>query len=298
MVPNTEALAHALSSLMQKGGWLVGPLGGMALLYLLQDRLVFNPVQTPPAVYRASNAHRVRAITLSMDDGNQLRGWWLRPNRSTPSPAPAVVYFGGRSEEVSWISKNLAALSGVHALFVNYRGYGRSQGFPSERALLADGLMLYDWIGSRLEVDPHRVGLIGRSLGTGVAAYVASQRPAAAVVLITPYDSVVEIARRRFPYCATQLLLRHRFDALRFARKARAPALVLLAESDSVIPRQHALLLIEAWAGTKQVLVIPHTTHADIQEHPESWKAISNFLEEQFKLQEPERRTEYNHDTA
>jgi uncharacterized protein len=288
LLPDSEALANGLSAFMQKGGWLVAPLGGMALLYLLQDKLVFNPVNTPAALHRAGAGHRARAVTLSMPDANRLRGWWLRANRATPSLAPALVYFGGRSEEVSWVSARLAALHGVHSLFLNYRGYGGSQGRPSERALLADALMIYDWISSQPGVDAHRVGLIGRSLGSGIAAYVASERPAAAVVLVTPYDSVVEIARRRFPYCATQLLLKHRFDALGFARRARAPALVLLAEFDTVIPKRHALQLIEAWAGKKEVVLIPNTNHCDVQEHPHSWQAIAHFVSDQFKLQQPQ----------
>ena len=291
LLPDPEALANGLSALMQKGGWLIAPLGGMALLYLLQDKLVFNPVNTPASLYRASGGHRGRAVTLSMHDGNRLRGWWLRPHRETPTLAPALVYFGGRSEEVSWISARLAALRGVHSLFLNYRGYGGSQGRPSERAVLADALTLYDWISSRPGVDPHRVGLIGRSLGSGIAAYVASERPAAAVVLITPYDSVVEIARCRFPYCATQILLKHRFDALGFARRARAPALVLLAEVDTVIPKHHALHLIEAWAGKKEVVLIQNTNHCDVQEHVHSWQAIAEFLTQQFNLEQPERAT-------
>jgi homoserine O-acetyltransferase len=141
-------------------------------------------------------------------------------------------------------------------LFLNYRGYGDSQGKPSERNLLADALELYDWISAQSGVLAQRVVVIGRSLGTGIAAYVACQRPAAAAILITPYDSIVEIARRRFPYCAAQLLLKHRFDALRFASLAKAPALVLLAEHDSVIPKHHAMRLLDAWAGPKQVATI------------------------------------------
>jgi len=284
LLPDSEAFAIWLSAFMQKGGWLIAPLGGMALLYLLQDKLVFNPVSTPVSLYRASAQHRARAVTLSMHDGNRLRGWWLRPKRVTPSLAPALVYFGGRSEEVSWVSARLAALRGVHSLFLNYRGYGGSQGRPSERALLADALTVYDWISAQPGVDPLRVGLIGRSLGSGIATYVASERPAAAVVLVTPYDSVAEIARHRFPYCATQYLLKHRFNAIEFARRARAPALILLAEFDTVIPEHHALRLIDAWAGQKEVILIQNTNHSDIQEHLHSWQAIADFLTQQFNL--------------
>jgi pimeloyl-ACP methyl ester carboxylesterase len=279
-----EVLAKTISAAMQKGGWLLGPLGGMALIYLLQDRLVFNPVNTPAAVYRGSQSHRLRALTLTMPDGIRLRGWWLRPHRATPGTAPAVVYFGGRSEEVSWISRRLGQLIGMHAFFVNYRGYGESQGRPSERALFADALGIYDWIGAQPQVDPDQVAVIGRSLGSGVAAYLAAERPVGGVILITPYDSLVEIACRRFPYCGARLLLKHRFEALRLARRTRAPALILLAESDTVIPKRHAVLLIEAWGGHKEVLMIPTTNHCDIQEHPASWCAIRNFLAARFNL--------------
>jgi len=254
----------------------------MAMLYLLQDKLVFNPVNTPPSVYRAGNGHRARAVTLTMRDGTRVRGWWMRPHRATPNSCPALIYFGGRSEEVSWVSGPCSGLGGLHAVFMNYRGYGNSQGKPSEASLLADALELYDWIGSQPGVHAQQVVVIGRSLGTGIAAYVASQRPVAAAILITPYDSIVEIARRRFPYCAAQFLLKHRFDALRFASLATAPALVLLAEHDTVIPKHHAMRLVEAWGGQKQVTTIAATDHCDVQAHQVSWKAIAAFLKQQF----------------
>jgi pimeloyl-ACP methyl ester carboxylesterase len=90
----------------------------------------------------------------------------------------------------------------------------------------------------------------------------------------------VEIARRRFPYCAAQLLLKHRFDALRFASLAKAPALVLLAEHDSVIPKNHAMRLVDAWSGPKQAITIAATDHCDVQAHPMSWQVIAAFLKE------------------
>ncbi len=104
------------------------------------------------------------------------------------------------------------------------------------------------------------------------------------MVLITPYDSVAEIARQRFPYCATQFLLKHRFDALHFAQRASAPALVVLAEVDTVIPKHHALHLIQAWAGQKQVIVIQNTNHCDVQEHAHTWQAITDFVTRQFNV--------------
>jgi len=254
------------------------PLGGSVMLYLLQDRLLFNPGRTPAVTSACGPDHRKRAVTLRMRDGTKLRGWWMRPDRQAPSAAPAIIYFGGRSEEVSWVAPYAAALSGMHVLFVNYRGYGNSDGHPSERALFSDALELYDWLGSQPGVHAERMAVIGRSLGSGVAAYVAARRRVAAAVLMTPYDSILEIARRRYPWAPVRLLLRHRFEAVRFAGTTRSPVLVLLAEHDEVIPYEHTLRLINAWAGEKQVLVIPGSDHCDIQEKLRSWSAVREFL--------------------
>ena len=271
-------IAQLISAFVCKGGWLTAPLGGAALLYLMQDKLVFNPVRTVPVVHRASTNHKTRAVTLTMQDGTALRGWLLRPSQPAPLRAPALLYFGGRSEEVSWVSQQFAQLCGFHSLFVNYRGYGDSQGQPSEGKLLADGLELFDWLSQQPGVDPARVSVIGRSLGTGVAAYVAAHRPVAAAVLITPYDSMVELARHRFPYCAAQLLLKHRFESVRFASLTRAPALILLAQNDDVVPQDHAVRFINAWAGMKRIKTIKGSGHCDIQANPASWNAIRRFL--------------------
>jgi pimeloyl-ACP methyl ester carboxylesterase len=282
LLAETADLAEMVSAFVTKGGWITAPLGGALLLYLMQDRLVFNPVRTAPTLFRSGTTHRARAVSISMSDGIRLQGWWLRPNGPCDGPKPAVIYFGGRSEEVSWVSGQLCSLTGVHALFVNYRGYGRSQGSPTEATLLQDALELYDWIGARPGVDPRRIAVIGRSLGSGVAAYVAAHRPAAAAVLITPYDSIVEIARRKFPYCAARILLRHRFESVRFAKGAKVPALVLLAQDDDVVPREHALRLIAAWCGEKWVETIAGTGHCDIQLHAHTWQAAYSFLFRHF----------------
>jgi uncharacterized protein len=274
----TADLAQWLSNFVIKGGWIAAPLGGALLLYLLQDKLVFNPVRTPPTAFRSEPSHRMRAVTLTMADNVSLQGWWIRSDGEASGIRPAVIYFGGRSEEVSWVSEQLSALCGMHALCINYRGYGSSQGKPTEDGILADALRLYDWVSLQPGVDAQRIAVIGRSLGSGVAAYLAAQRPAAAAVLITPYDSMVEIARRRFPYCAARLLLRHRFESVRFARQAKAPVLVLLAQNDEVVPLEHALRLIAAWSGGKQVETVEGTDHCDIQLHRGTWQAVGEFF--------------------
>jgi uncharacterized protein len=271
-------ITSRLAAAFKLGGVLALPVGGTALLYFLQDRLVFNPVRTPAVTRPAGSDHRRRAVTLRMRDGTRIRGWWHRPGLASPAPAPAVLYFGGRSEEVSWLTEVSSSFAGAHVLAVNYRGYGNSEGRPTEAALFSDALELYDWLAVQPGVDASRVAVVGRSLGTGVAAFVAARRSVAAAVLITPYDSILAIARRRFPWSPVRFLLRHHFDSVGFAGATRTPVLVLMAERDHVVPHEHSLRLIDAWAGEKQVVHIPGSDHFDIQLNAHSWRAVRKFL--------------------
>ena len=280
---DTGLIPHAWSNRLRRalklGGPLALPVAWMGLLYFLQHRLVFNPARVPSIGAPVASSHRKRAVVLSMRDGTRLRGWWYRPERDCAAPAAGVIYFGGRNEEVSWISRVVSYFEGAHLLAINYRGYGDSEGRASETALCADALELCDWLKSRPGVDPTRVAVVGRSLGTGVAAFVAAHRQLAAAVLITPYDSILEVARRRFPFVPLRFLLRYPFESVRFARAARAPLLALLSERDCVVPHAHTYRLLEAWQGDKQSLCITGSDHWDVQLNPESWRAVREFLD-------------------
>ena len=161
-------MAHAWSNRLRAALKVAGPLAlpaaGIAVLYCLQDRLVFNPARTPSTGKPVAPSHRKRAVVLPMRDGTRLRGWWYRPQRDCAAPAAGVIYFGGRNEEVSWVSGVVSYFEGVHLLAVNYRGYGASEGRASELALSADALELCDWLKSRPGVNPARVAVVGRSL--------------------------------------------------------------------------------------------------------------------------------------
>jgi hypothetical protein len=116
-----EECSNRLAVALKIAGSLALPVGATALLYLLQDRLVFNPARTPPTTGSLALSHKKRAVTLHMRDGTRLRGWWHRPSNSS-GPAPGVIYFGGRNEEVSWVTAVSSCLGGAHLLAVNYRG--------------------------------------------------------------------------------------------------------------------------------------------------------------------------------
>jgi pimeloyl-ACP methyl ester carboxylesterase len=116
---------------------------------------------------------------------------------------------------------------------LHYRGFGGSSGKPTQNALFSDALALFD------QVHTHHpnIDVIGRSLGTGVATYLASQRPITRLVLVTPFDSLQEIAASQFPYVPVRWFLQDKFESWRYAPNITAPTLIIAAENDEVIPR-------------------------------------------------------------
>ena len=181
-----------------------------ALMYFGQRSQIYFPV-------RESDPPGASAIRLATDDGIDLKIWVV------PRPGPrALVYFGGNAEDVAGNLPAFASAFPAHSLYlVNYRGYGGSTGSPSEAGLLADATAIYDHLSGR---HPE-ISVIGRSLGSGVAVHLASVRDVHRLVLVTPFDSLVNVAREHFRYLPVGWLMRDRYEsASRVARGPRADA--------------------------------------------------------------------------
>lgn len=258
-------------------------IGFPLLIYLAQDKLLFFP-QRPDDARRDAIARRfpqVKSVSIDAGDGTRLHAWQALP--AGGAAAPLVIYFGGNAEEVSWILEDVGdpasgVTPGVGWLLVDYRGYGSSGGTPSETALVADALSWYDHALREREVNPQRIYAFGRSLGSGVAVQLAAQRALRGVVLVTPFDSLVAVARRYYPYLPVDWMLKHRFESDARAASIDTPLLALLAGSDRVIPPLHGERLIAAWRGPKREVRIAGAAHNDIQESGEYWKSIRAFL--------------------
>lgn len=245
-------------------------------LYLLQDLLVFHPVTlTVPESEAVAKAHPdAIETTLKTIDGNVLRGWL-----HNPEPRKGIIiYFQGNAEEISYVMDQPPYPDGWGAALYNYRGYGLSEGKPSQAALESDALEIYDQTASRHPELAGRIGVMGRSLGCGPAVYLARHRPVAFAILTTPYDSVLSVARERYPVFPVSLILKHRFSADLDAPFVKSPALALVAEKDTVITPAHASALAEAWGGTIETVTISGATHNGIDSTPGYREAIETFL--------------------
>jgi len=224
-----------------------------AALFLLQRSLLYFP--TPDTNRRGASVIALPGLAERILVSTQ------------PSAGPdALLYFGGNAEDVAFNMPDLRAAFPRHALYLlHYRGYGGSAGSPSETALVADALILYEHVRA---AHPSIV-LIGRSLGSGIAVRVASLRPVARLILVTPFDSIQDIATRAFPYLPVRLLLLDKYESWRYAPQVTAPTLIVAAEHDEVIPRASTeLLRMRFRKDLVQYAVVPGAGHNNIDYLP------------------------------
>jgi len=249
-------------------------------LYFVQDRLVFfrqplDPGRRDSVLQRFPN---VEEVNLVAEDGTQLHGFLAKPPAVAGAKFPLVIYFGGNAEEASWLLEESERPQNWAWLMVNYRGYGWSGGSPGEKAMAEDARRIYDWTRSRSDVEHSRIVALGRSLGSGVAVRLASERVLAGMVLATPFDNLESVAKRHYPFAPVSLLLRHRFDSLELAPRIGVPMLCIVAERDSIIPAEHARRLFAAWQGDKRLVSIANAGHNDVSASPVFWREIGYFL--------------------
>lgn len=248
-----------------------------AFLYFEQDRVLFHPLPNDRALVERWAPHRVE-----IPSGNHaLEGWWANNSASTSNLV--AIYFGGNAEDVLFTASTVERFDVSRMLVVNYRGYGRSPGTPSQDALYEDALAIYDYVIAS-GVAPSNIVVMGRSLGSGLASMLAAEREVRAAILITPYDSLTEVAAHHYPFFPVRLLLKHPFDSTRFAQKTKTPVLIVAAEHDAVIPPMHARRLHDVWAGPKQLHILNGADHNDVEAHPAYDAYINAFLAELHAL--------------
>ena len=238
--------------------WLAGAAG----LYFAQGILLYHPEYTRVEAAQTDYALQRAGVTL--------RGWVVHPGQ-----ARALIYYGGNGDAVQTMREDYGRWAPDHSVYLlAYRGYGASGGKPGQEALFGDALALYD------EVRSHHasVAVIGRSLGSGVATWVASQRPLEKLVLVTPFDSIADIAQRRFPMFPVQLMMRDRYDSWRYAPTVHCPVLVLQAPLDRVVPADSTARLLTRFTPPPRVVVIPGSGHGNIVADPAYGQAVADFL--------------------
>ncbi|HMO12958.1 MAG TPA: hypothetical protein PKD64_07625 [Pirellulaceae bacterium] len=238
-------------------------LGMCTGMYFLQSRFIYFPtILQNPGVQRFDlvRPDAVLQIVTHTHDGTK-----------------AVIYFGGNAEDVSLsLPDYVAAFPQTAIYMLCYRGYGGSTGSVSEKTMHTDAQALYDKV-SNLHSE---VTVIGRSIGTGVAIRLAANNLVSRLILITPFDSLVSLAQRSFPYLPVGWLLKERYESYRVAPKIRVPTLILVAADDEIIAARQVQRLVDSFTEvTPAVKVIENAGHNSISAYPEFWRTIFQFVE-------------------
>ena len=235
--------------------------GGICgILFAFQRSLIYYPQPR-------SNRESSTLMTLPVGTSTVQVSTHLQPGPT------ALIYFGGNAEDVSLDVPDLVEAFPDRAIYLlHYPGYGGSAGSPSERAIFADSLALFD----RVHAEHPDIIVVGRSLGSGVAVWIASQRPVARLILITPFDSLADVAAGQYPFLPVRWLMRDKFESWRYAPQVTAPTRIIVAEDDELVPRSSSDHLRTRFReGLVSYVVVPDVGHNTVQNSPAYWHLLS-----------------------
>jgi hypothetical protein len=250
------------------------------LAWVFQRRLIYFPYASlpPPADVGLTTAE---TVTFDTEDHMRLGAWFV-PART--EPGATIVVFNGNAGNRAFRAPLAAALSeaGFSVLVWDYRGFAGNPGSPSEEGLAADARAVRRYIESRWDVDPTRLVYFGESLGSGVAIRLALESPPAALILRSPYTSLVDLARTHYPFLPVRQLLRDRFPSIDRIGRLTRPLLVIAGDRDSIVPFEQSRRLFEAAREPKRMLIVHGADHNDqaLLDGELLLRAVTGFLRE------------------
>ena len=257
----------------------VAALYGVACLalWLAQERLVYFP-GAPPATEPKDHGLPGEALFLKTSDGVRLYAWIVRADR----PRGAVLYLHGNAGSVEDRVEQARALRamGFTTLLVDYRGYGASEGRPSEDGTYRDAETGYEHLVRAEGFEPGRIALFGESLGGGPAIELARRKPCGTVILQGVFTSIPDMGSKLYPWLPVRMLARVRYDNLAKIAQVPAPLLVLHSRQDEIVPFAHGEALVAAALPPKRFVAM-EGSHVDAAFHarPEWTQAVEGALD-------------------
>ncbi len=225
-------------------------------LFAIQRSIVFRP-DARDVTEAVSGLPGAEAVTLATSDGETINAWWKPPQEGRP----VYLYLHGNGANLTRRSGRFQRITedGAGLLAVSWRGYGGSTGSPSEAGFRLDGAAAYDWLAARVGAD--RIVLFGESLGTGIAIWLASERPARLLALDSPYASIADLGAMRFPWLPVSLLSLDPFRSVDLAPKVTMPVIAQHCTQDWLIPLSETERLMRAFPQPPRLIVIEGRCH-------------------------------------
>lgn len=218
-------------------------IGTVTYFFLIQKSLVYFPSSeiwmTPDMM-----GLDYEEVFINTADGERIAAWYLPKKDSRGT----LLFFHGNAGNISHRLDSLRIFNelGLNTLIIDYRGYGASSGSPSEKGLYMDAVAAYEYLVDEKEISPDRLMIFGRSLGGGVASYLASVKlPAAGMILESVFISMPELGREIYPFIPVRLIARERFSVLENINNSEIPLLVVHSPDDEIIPFSHGKKIYE-----------------------------------------------------
>jgi fermentation-respiration switch protein FrsA (DUF1100 family) len=246
------------------------------VMMFFENALVYHPAPAS-AYWLAPPSPDVRDVVLTSADGAQIHGWWL----PCPGATGALLYLHGNAGNLSARGDSIVRLREtlrLPVLIIDYPGFGKSSGTPSEAGCYAAADAAYDWLTREQKIAPAEIVLFGKSLGGGVATHLASRKEHRALVLAKTYTSLPDVGAYIYPFLPARLLMRNRFDSLSRIADCRRPIFVAHGTADELIPFALGKRLYEAANEPKQFLDMPGIGHND-PFPDEFYDALRDFLD-------------------
>jgi len=233
-----------------------------SILFFYQRKLIYFPSPIIPHLYekRQLSHNNIKLNVIVLNKGKK----------------EAIIYFGGNAEAVVYNAQHFLDIFSDYTVYlINYRGYGGSSGQPNEKGFFSDAIFIFD----KVLIEHSNISVIGRSLGTGVATYLASKRSVKKLVLITPFDSVTSLAQRKFMIFPVFLMLLDKYDSMIRVKDIKSEVKVILADNDEVISKFHSQRLIDEFPLHQiSVNIIYDSGHNDISEKDKYYQILKDFF--------------------
>jgi fermentation-respiration switch protein FrsA (DUF1100 family) len=260
---NLRPWAGRCARLARIGG--VVYLGITLVLLLLENTMLFRPVRAPQSWREPPNA-QVQDVQWRLADGTLIHAWWC-PTEHWTGDQGALLFCHGNSGNLSHRGKAISAWQqelGCAVLIMDYPGFGKSGGEPSEAGCYAAADAAYDWLTRDQGVAPDRLLIYGESLGGGVAVDLASRRPHRALIVEKAFTSFPDLAQAKVPWLPGRWLVQNRFDNLDKIRRCCGPIFITHGTADSLIPFQEGEELFAAAPGPKEFLAMEGFGHHNL----------------------------------
>lgn len=248
------------------------------LLYILQTKIIFHPGKLSKD-FRFKLSPDDDEVFLKTSDGTRINGIYFHGTRHQ-----VILYFHGNAGDLSgwrFVAEDFTS-QGFPVMMIDYRGYGKSEGYFSEEGFYKDAEAAYGYLINIKGYATQDVIVYGRSVGTGVAVNLASNHEVSGLVLESPYTSLGQLANEKLPFLFPSLYLDYKFNNIEKIGAVKCPVILIHGERDALIPASHSKRLLPKINAKSKLILIPQGSHNDLNTFPEYHTFLQKDLAEYF----------------